>query len=242
MKAKVEKAILNNNDLYEAIFNPQLIKSNRNNSIWYCLEKTPPLYSNLVTVSENWRPDEIFKKISTNFKKEKWDEWSIKDSFGTLDLSEYGFKKLFDAQWLYLETAEFTPVKTDKKLKYEIVKSEDILANWRISWDQDEQLGKQIFHPELLNNPKVCFIAGYDGEKIVNGCFINKTEDVLGISNFFAPDKNIEFWSDMINFVFDSIAFADIVGYQQKDIVKNLQQLSFEATGDLTVWLNKSIP
>lgn len=239
MNDKLRKAIQNNNDLYEAIFEPQDFESYRNDSIWYCLEKTPPLYSNLVTISEEWKPDEIFKRIDENYKAENWDEWSIKDSFGTLDLSEYGFKKLFDAQWIYLKAVNFKPLKNSKNLNYKIVKSEKDLSDWRIAWDSDEQLGKKIFHPKLLDNREVYFVAGFEGQKIVSGCFINETGDILGISNFFAPDGSIEYWSDLIGFVFDSIKLADIVGYERENLARELQLLGFEVIGDLTVWIKK---
>lgn len=240
MKDKLKKAIRNNNDLYEAVFSPQQLQSNRNDSIWYCFDKTPPLYSNLVTVCEEWKPDDIFRAIDANFKKENWGEWSIKDSFSNLDLREYGFEKLFVAKWIYLEAERFKSMKMDDKLIYKIVESADVLSDWRIAWDADEKLGKQIFHAELLDNPKVFFIAGYDKETIMSGCFINKTADVLGISNFFAPNENARYWSGMIEFVFDSIKVADIVGYERKNLAEKFQSLGFETIGNLTVWLKSS--
>ena len=172
---KLAKAIRNNNDLYEAIFSPQNIKTYRNDSIWYCLEKTPPLYSNLVTVSEDWKPDEIFRKIDASLKN-----WSIKDSFGCLDLCEYGFEKLFDASWIYLEAANFKPIKTDINLRFEIVKSEEVLSNWRIAWDADEQLGKEIFNKKMLDNPKIFFVAGYEEEKVRQRLFYQQNRRHFG--------------------------------------------------------------
>ena len=240
MKEKLKKAILNNNDLYEAVFKPQNIKSHRNDAIWYCLEEIPPFYSNLVTVSENWKPDEIFKTIDENFKNENWNKWSIKDSFAALDLSDYGFKKLFAAKWFYLNAAKFTPIKAETELHFKIIKTEKDLSDWRIAWDSNEDLGKQIFHPEILNDPKLYFVAGYKNDRIECGCLLNETENILGISNFSAPEKNIEYWSEIIRFVFDSIKFTDIVGYERKDLTEKLKNLGFETIGDLIVWLRKN--
>ncbi len=239
MKNKRQKAIGNNNDLYKEVFESRNIESNRTDSIWYCLDKTPPLYSNLVTISEKWKPDEIFKIIERKYKDEKWEEWSIKDSFGLLDLAEYGFAKLFAAQWFYLEAAKFTPQSESRNLRYEIVKNEDDLAKWRISWDSDEKLGKQIFSPTLINNPGVYFVAGYVGDRIVSGCLVNRSDDVLGISNFFAPENDSAYWSESISFIFDSIDCADIVGYERKEIVDKLRSLGFNPVGNLTVWLRR---
>lgn len=237
MKEKLKKAILNNNDLYEAVFGAQSINFNREQSICYCLGKTPPLYSNLVTVSEGWKPDEIFSSIEENFKNENWEEWSIKDSFAALDLHVYGFKNLFDANWFYLEAEHFAASKNASGINYKIVETAENLSDWLKAWDSDENLGRRIFQNSMLDNPKIRFVAGYDKEKILSGCLINKTEDVLGISNFFAPDSSVEHWSEIIEFVHNSIEFADIVGYERKDLVKKLQMSGFEAVGDLTVWL-----
>lgn len=237
MKNKRQKAIRNNNDLYKEIFESQNIESSRTDSIWYCLDKTPPLYSNLVTISEEWKPDEVFRNIDRRYEDEKWEEWSIKDSFGLLDLTGYGFAKLFDAQWIYLEAAKF-PTESGN-LRYEIVKNERDLAKWRLAWDSDQKLGEQIFSPKLLNNPKVFFVAGYDEKQIVSGCFVNRTDEVLGISNFFSPESDSGYWSETISFIFDSIKRADIVGYEQKDMVDKLRSLEFETVGNLTVWLKK---
>jgi hypothetical protein len=239
VKDKIQQAIYNNNGLYEAIFANYQIEFKQTDFICYSLEKTPPLYSNLVTVSKDWKPDDIFRNIDLHYENEKWDEWSIKDSFGVLDLKEYGFTKLFDARWIYLEAEKFNPSKASRNLRYEIVNAEDVLSAWRIAWDSDEQLGKAIFNPKLLDNPKVFFVAGYDGKQIVSGCFANRTNNVLGISNFFAPDKDIKYWSEIISFIFSSIERMNIVGYERNELTDKLQMLEFETVGNLTVWLKK---
>lgn len=242
MKDKLQKAIYNNNGLYEAIFSGRNITFDKTASIWYSLEKTPPLYSNFVTVCKDWKPDDVFRRIDLNSKKEAWEEWSIKDSFSVLNLSEYGFAKLFDAQWFYLEAADFTPAKKSGNLSYEIVNSEEILSAWRLAWDSDERLGRKIFDPKLLENSSVFFVAGYFERQIVSGCFVNKTAEVLGVSNFFAPGKDICFWSDTVRFIYDSVAPLDIVGYERRNLAGKLRLLGFESTGNLAVWLKKRSP
>ena len=241
MNEKLRKAILNNNDLYEAVFKPHKINFDGNDKIRYSLEKVPPLYSNLVTISQDWKPDEIFKTINENFKNENWKEWSIKDSFGVLDLTKYDFEKLFDASWIYLESINFKPIQNSLKIRFEIIENEKTLQDWRKVWDENKELGKQIFQSEMLNDSSVFFLAGYRDEKIITGCLINKTENVLGISNFFSPEPKIEYWSEIIRFIYESVKIADIVGYEREDFVEKLQPLGFEAIGDLTVWLRKTV-
>ena len=234
---KRTKAIRNNNDLYEAVLKPHGITSHRTGSIWYCLAETPPLYSNLVTLSAQWQPDGTFRRIDEICRRENWEEWSVKDSFAVLDPGEYGFRKLFDACWLYLEAENFRPVKLEKKIDYRIVKNEETLSVWRKAWAADEELGQRIFRPEMTADPKVFFIAGFQDEKIASGCLLNKTEDVLGISNFFAPDESIEYWSDLIGFILNAFGRTDLVGYERKDLAGQLASFGFETVGHLTVWL-----
>jgi hypothetical protein len=234
MTSPLQKCISNNNALYEAVFRPLGIGFIKTDSLWYTLKQTPPLYSNLVTLSPDWRPDRLFHDINFGFISTGWDRWSLKDSFGVLDLTGHRFYKLFDAKWIYLDISKFMPV-GGSDLKYEIVKTAEDLDKWRLAWDADEQLGKSIFSDAMLDDPEVWFIAGYNGDSIVSGCLVNASDDVLGISNFFGPEEG---WSDIISFIRENIREADIVGYE-KDIGK-LLGLGFESPGNLSVWVKRT--
>jgi hypothetical protein len=234
MTPLLQKCINNNISLYEAVFRPLGIGHIKTGSIWYTLKQTPPLYSNLVTLSAGWRPDRLFHDINFGFISTGWDRWSVKDSFGVLDLTGHRFFKLFDAKWIYLDISKFT-LAGSGSLKYENVKTPEILAEWRLAWDADENLGKSIFSDAMLDDPDVWFIAGYDGDSIVSGCLVNASDDVLGISNFFGPEDN---WSDIISFIRDSIRSADIVGYERE--FEKLRELGFESPGNLSVWVKRT--
>lgn len=137
---------------------------------------------------------------------------------------------------MYLEAASFIAMEKSGNLHYEIVGKEETLSAWRLAWDLDERTGKEIFSPKLLNNSKVYIVAGYKEKQIVSGCFVNKTGNVLGISNFFAPSKDIYYWSDIISFIRESVECLDIVGYERNKLVDKLHLLGFESIGNLTVW------
>lgn len=235
MLTQLQKCINNNHALYQAVFNRLGVSFNRNDSLWYSLERTPPLYSNLVTSSPEWRADDIFHEIDRRFAEEGWDEWSIKDSFGVLDLTPYGFTKLFDARWIYLEVSKFEPVEEKTGLRYEIVDSVEAFENWLLAWDADETLGRRIFDYELMWD--LLFIAGYRGDEIVSGCIINPSDGVRGISNFFAPEVSIKYWSEMIEFIRDNVGSVDIVGYERN--LERLRELGFESPGNLSVWVKQ---
>jgi len=235
MTSPLEKCINNNTSLYEAVFRPLGIGHIKTDSIWYTLKQTPPLHSNLITLSPGWRPDRLFHDINFGFISTGWDRWSVKDSFGVLDLTGHRFFKLFDAKWIYLDISKFTPTGSGG-LKYKIVKKPEDLDKWRVAWDANEQqqLGKSIFSDAMLDDPDVWFIAGYDGDSLISGCLVNASDDVLGISNFFGPEEG---WSDIISFIRDDIRSADIVGYERE--FETLSGLGFESPGNLSVWVKK---
>jgi hypothetical protein len=236
MTPLLQKCINNNTSLYEAVFRPLGIGHIQTDSIWYTLKQTPPLHSNLITLSPMWRPDRLFHDINFGFISTGWDRWSIKDSFGVLDLTGHRFFKLFDAKWIYLDISKFKPAGSGG-LKYKIVKTAGDLDKWRLAWNTDEQpgIGKSIFSDAMLDDPDIWFVAGYDGDSLLSGCLVNASDDVLGISNFFGPEDN---WSDTISFTRDSIKSADIVGYEQE--FGKFEGLGFDSPGPLSVWVKRT--
>jgi len=186
MKTKLDKAINSNHGIYEAVFDSWGIRWNRNESIWYCTEKVPPLNSNLVTRALDWKPDKILAKIDAASKAEGWEGWSIKDSFQTLSLAEYGFAVLLDAQWLYLKAASFFPVQTSLGLTYTIVEGTHALSLWRTAWEKNNTArAEAIYRDAILKNSNVFFVLGRDSMGgVISLCLLNKTEDVIGIRIF----------------------------------------------------------
>lgn len=237
MNTKLKLAIQNNNDLYKAVFDAQHIPSSIDEDKWYCVQKVPPYYSNIVTRSENWKPDSIFEQIDSASLSENWDSWSIKDSFQTLDLSSHGFNKLFDAEWMYLTAANFMALESEPKVIYKILENIEELSEWRLAWDSNKEIGEQIFYEEMLGNSNVKFLAGYKDNQLITGCLINKTESIYGISNFFAPDESVEWWSMIVSYLYTSLGKIDLVGYERSALLKQLANLGFENIGNLTVWL-----
>jgi hypothetical protein len=232
---RCQKAIENNLGLYEAVFAAHGLRWLRSPLAWTSTEKAPTYYSNLVTCSSEWQPDGEFRAIDETFAHDGWPHWSIKDSFANLDLRAFGFARLFDAQWIYLEAANFLPAQGTSGIRYELVGTADALSTWRTAWDPDPQLGKEIFRDNLLG--EMHFVIGYRGAAAVAGCAINKTDDVLGISNCFCPDTDILHWSEMVGFVQASFGKTDMVGYERRDLVARLRGLGFENVGNLCVWL-----
>jgi hypothetical protein len=238
---RLRKAIDNNHGLYQAILVNHGVPFTIDKEIAYTLNNPPPLYSNLVTRSRMWRPDTIFNEINGTAEEEHWSGWSIKDSFDVLDLVPYGFEKLFNAQWIHLPAEKFTQVGSGRT-SYRVLRTSDELSDWISAWGGAEVTqGDEIFHPRLLENPSIHFVGGYESGKLICGCLVNATDDVLGISNFFAPLASASLLSNVLEFIFDAVGKRDVVGYKRHEFAEELGVLGFEAVGDLAVWL-KQLP
>ena len=242
MKSKLQKAIDNNHGIYEAVFDSQRIPWTKNDDIWYSISKVPPFNSNLVTRSASWQPEEIFKSIDQASIEEKWKTWSIKDSFNVLDLKPQGFEKLFDAQWLYLEAGKFLPTENTSVLSYVLVRNEMELQQWREFWSKSNEGANAvpIYRNAIMGDKNLSFMLGMNKvHEVVSIFLLNRTDDVVGISNFYAPGTLL-YWSDAIKYIQHRWGPIDIVGYERKALLDELQVIGVEAVGDLSVWLKKN--
>ncbi|HVG49902.1 MAG TPA: hypothetical protein VM899_17395 [Rubellimicrobium sp.] len=234
MSDLLQKAIDNHVGLYRTILSHLGIDWRIEPDLAYTGEKAPPYYSNAVSRSEQWRPDQRFQRIAEAATANGWTDWSIKDSNDVLDLAPLGFGRLLRASWIHLDAARLQPISHD--LRFELVAEEEGLVRWRAAWDPDLQLGQLLFGPELLNDPDLAFVAGYDGDRLVCGCLVNRTGDVLGVSNFFVSGEPRARWAAMVSFIIGRLGRTSLVGYARNAPLADLQAIGFEPIGSLSVW------
>ena len=241
---KRQRAIANNIGFYEEIFRSHNIRFFKTNTVFYTPQIALPQMSNIVTRSRGWQPDVHFEQVENAARRSDWNSWSIKDSFSAVDMSQFGFGKLFDATWIYLEGNSFKRAELSSGLRWDVIKGRRELTAWRLAWNKNEidgNVAELLFVDRLVENPRMHFIAGYEGGRLVAGCILNRTEPVFGISNFFAREDSAGTWSGMIEFIRASVTSNDLVGYEQAPVIdRSLAGLGFEKVGDLTVWIRKS--
>jgi hypothetical protein len=240
MSEKLQKAIRNNIGLYEAVLRARSNDWSANETCAYTLSKAPPFYSNIVSHSADWKPDELFHLVCCKYEDELWDKVSIKDAFARRDLAAFGFARLFDAQWMYLTASAFEAAPTfAPSTEFKILSTPGDLADWRRAWDKDVRLGEQIFRDNLLKDETLFFVAGFKSNAIVCGCLVNATDDVLGVSNFFSFDESPAAWARIVRFIHNRIGMADVVCYERGRRETALRSIGFEVVGELTVWLKR---
>jgi hypothetical protein len=207
--------------------------------IWLNRNTVPRFYPNVGTLAEpsSRQFDLIGELIAARLPS----GWAVKDSFSMLDLESRGFRMLFDAEWIYLPVSQMKEIASPRtSARWEIVRNDLALTEWESAWSRSagDTSKARIFLPSLLENKDVAVVAGFRDGHIVAGAIANRSDDVVGWSNFFAPATEM---SDHAAASLATIARVfpglPIVGYEHGDDLRNAYSLGFESIGPLRVWI-----
>jgi hypothetical protein len=199
---------------------------------WVAPRRTPPYYPDAVTLDPSASGERILERI------DRTPGCSLKDSFATLDLSPFGFGILHEAEWIHR-----APRSTDRTRgtgpSWVAIDSPDRLRAWAAAWDAGGDPG-DLFRPALLREPAVTVLGEYDGGSIVAGAVVNRTEEVLGISNLFTTRGDLDgAWRGCLAYLDDASPGAGVVGYESGDELAAAHRQGFESVGALRIWLNR---
>jgi hypothetical protein len=207
--------------------------------IWLNRHRVPRLYPNAGTLAEpSQRQLELIGELlATRLPS----GWGVKDSFCTLDLASRGFRVLFGAEWIYLPASRMKVIPSSAR--WEVVRNELAQAEWESAWGRSPggTSEERIFLPPLLNDKDIAMVACYRDGHIVAGAVANRSDGVVGWSNFFATAAEI------LDRAMESLATiagvfpgAPIVGYEHGAELRNAHVLGFESLGPLRVWTFQS--
>ncbi|MFG1919466.1 hypothetical protein [Micromonospora sp. NPDC048898] len=150
---------------------------------------------------------------------------SVKDSFADVDLSGYGFRVLFDAQWIHRSPA--VPATGEPLTPVTIP---DGLTAWAAAHG-----GGEVFRPTLLADPRVRVLARHDDRGAITGGAVLSGDGPYGVSNLFArTDRAGDIWRA----VCATVPAASLVGYETTADLAPARENGFTTTGPLRVWLH----
>ena len=171
---------------------------------WTADSRTPVFYPDAVTLVPEPDVDDLLGRVDRS------PGCSIKDSYASLDLASEGFRVLFEAEWIYRETAPAEP------------------KGWEPPRHPDDlrAFGEALL-PALLSEPDVAVRALYAGGAVVAGVIAHRGERAVGISNAF-PDFAT------------TAAFPGLplVGYFSGAALAAAHRAGFVSVGPLRVWQN----
>lgn len=204
-------AVRNNAEWCNAMCRAHGIAGAADDDAWTWPVRTPPYYPDAVTLRPSATAAALLARIDSG------PGCSIKDSFATLDLP--GFKVIIEATWMYRPSA---PARGDEQ---SVVTAAD-LAEWERAWG--ESLG--LFVPALLTDAQ--FLAARRDGRIVAGAILNRTGNVVGISNVFGGD-----WAGAVATAARLYPNLPLVGYAAGGDLAAARRQGFEAVGPLRVWM-----
>lgn len=197
---------------------------------WTAPARTPPYYPDAVTLVPGADPAALAARIDTVTPGA-----SVKDSFADLDLSEAGFHVLFEAQWIHRPagTSAVAPL-----LAWDVAATPDALRAWALAWDNGGG-DASLFRPELLDDPDTFVLAARSaGGRVVAGAVATRSDQVVGISNVFAPDGGPDAaWPVVLEAVHRLFPTLPVVGYEHGEGLAAAVRHGFEPVGPLRVWL-----
>jgi hypothetical protein len=196
---------------------------------WTSRTRTPAFYPDAVTLVPDCSVPELLPRVDTS------PGCSIKDSFASLDLAPYGFRVLFDAEWMARAPTTSQPVAAGAR--WATIREPDAFAAWERAWRGDDG-PPGVLLPDLVSQSRVEVIAARVGDRVVAGALLNGSSEIVGISNFFAdPGGASSSWLGCIAFAASLHPGATFVCYGSGAALDAARALGFEAVGPLRVWL-----
>jgi hypothetical protein len=201
---------------------------------WTCRSRTPPFYPDAVTLVARPHLPALLDRVDAS------PGCSVKDSFGVLDLGPYGFRILFDADWIARPAAQ--PVPTPGGPGWQRVVRPAELAQWEDAWGSGAGPGG-LFPAALLGQDWVAVLAARHHGQIVAGAVLTCGPAVVGLSNFFArPAAGPRPWRGCLALAAALFPGKTLVGYASGGELAEAQRDGFQRVGQLRVWLNDTGP
>ncbi len=217
-----------------------LVDAVRNNAAWcalvsgsgstegavrgvWCTAGDPwPLFPDAVTL----RPAVLASDVSELLADRP--RCSVKDSFADLDLAPHDFRPLFEARWIGRRQPDAGGAGS-----WTVVCDERGLQAWCAAADLPRALPTH-----LLDDRSVTILAASRRGRLVGGAVLNRSWDVVGLSNVFAVDGNpTPIWAGVAAAAEHFAPRLPIVGYEHGADLDAALSAGFADLGPLRVWI-----
>ena len=240
---RIEIAAFNNAFWCDAVCDAQGSPGEFRDDLWLNRHVTPRFYPNMVTLTPGAQSAHQLEQVQALLHAGLTGEWTVKDSFASLDLAPLGFEVAFEATWLWRPPMQpgllVEPDAPVEALRWRVIQSPEELQRWEAAWSGEtggESLPR-IFLPDLLEQPGIVFVAAYQALAIVAGVVASRSDDVVGISNVFVPPGREDLcWKGCIHAVEQLFPGLAMVDYEHGEDLLRARAQGFEAIGPLRVW------
>jgi hypothetical protein len=207
-------------------------------TLWFTRLGAPRFYPDAVTLGGVEAAPAQTEAIAALVGSTRQREWSVKDSFRSLDLKPLGFEPLFDAEWVAL--SEPLPDVDQTEYRSTIVTSTAGLIAWERSWAGEEinaaaASRPSAFMPRLLADRNIVFISIEGANGIVGGGILNRGAEVVGLSNLFGSASDVV-WRRLVATAGQIFPGLPLVGYEGGGELAAARRAGFATVGPLKVW------
>jgi hypothetical protein len=187
---------------------------------WTAKERTPDGYPDADALLPDVDVDSLLARIDAA------PGCTVKDSFATLDFSSFGFRVLFEAQWIWRSAS---PTSTELPPGWTPVRNSDDLAAWAVGRSPG------IFCTALLNEPDLHF---FRHPRLAAGFALNAQAGLVGVGNVLCtPQARDEVWTGIVDTASSTYPGLDLVGYEADDDLDAALAAGFRTLGPLRVWI-----
>jgi hypothetical protein len=238
---KLDQAVQNNAHWCEALCRTHGIRGERHAGYWIHRGRMPPYMSNLITLAGAAQTEAQLAAIRSMIELDGRRGFSVKDSFQCLELGSLGFEVLFHATWIYRAPHTLLPDAV-VGLEWSVVRSPVELAEWEHAWrgSAANAAGRgpeRVFSPDLLEDSNLQFLLGKRGAASLATAALNRSGDVVGISNVFSDAESVgPLLPGAVRLASKLHPTLPLVGYQRGASLIEARQAGFEPLGNLTVW------
>jgi len=112
----------------------------------------------------------------------------------------------------------------------------------RISRARDRSRAARL-PPAAPGRGRIVFVAAHQGGRIVAGAVANRTGEVVGLSNVFAPAQDAAaYWAGCVASAMGAFPGLPLVGYERGADLSSAEEAGFSRLGPLRVWIRRPTP
>lgn len=234
--AKARICAANNVDWYLCVFRAHGLQDARTTSHWESRALAPPYYSNLVTLSSDTQDEQLaaIERLAADLER----PFALKDSFAKLPLETFGFKPLFDAEWIWHQPVAAS---LSSATGWEQISSDPELILWEQGWNGTSPAQTRTFLASMLADDDIAFFGLKNNGQYSAGCIANRSPGATGFSNFFAPEAGrLKCMTSAVAAVASFGEGLPVVGYERGQDLETALAAGFQSVGKLRVWERKA--
>lgn len=228
-------AARNNAEWCDLVARSHAVQASWTGEAWTSEIRTPTYYPDAVTLRRSCDAGSLLSRVDVSAG------CSVKDSFADLDLRPFGFRVLFEADWIWRSAAPADSADSadsaDTRSQWTRVVDAEHLASWEDAW-RGHGGPHDLFRAGLLARDTVMVLAAEEDGQIVAGAILNRSAAAVGISNLFArPDEQPAAWTSCLAAASSWWPDTPCVGYETADVLPEAHHHGFHSVGPLRVWI-----